>query len=743
MVFLIDDKVSRQNSYGWDKDKLARYNFLVIINNADSLQENFDEIFKSKDNVVLFHESFLNSTEYTKCQIVGRFKNELDNQKGNIYIAYFSGSKNSRWIDDEHLICMMSPDVLYCNLSVFLDHYSNHDINFRYLLFGDNFRLESLLRNKIDDVSRREWMKDRVPTTVKVFYAYTDSYKCDCPFENEDVFVKDNWDFFNDQDVSDQKLDALVKEWFSDTSYDAIFIPLCFGKTLSDFLGLRLAMHIRFTSTICQYKPILIYGEADLDFVSKNECFDILKSTGVSMIHCDIDSMKYALDNRKFVDENLFEHEIQNIYLRVPSNVGDNHSVSNIWAIYRWKEMFNWVNGEPDIINSEFNTNLYFKYLVSRYGKHDRIKKNKHPLGIAGIKDKSIVYIDDEYDKGWLNILEKIFSYNKARLIPYTDFNKSYSRDELSCNLKDFIDENDADCYLVDLRLHDEDFKKDTDLLGHQISQYIKSKNKGNQIVVFTASNKIWNFRKEKFAPDNAPDKAFTPVGYVLKESPNQNYSKNASLSLIVNFMQKVQEACNHSYLRRLYTTQNELESITNEVTELKSSFIDMLSIDDENESVLKSCSLSLIVFLESYIKSNKLSILSSDNDTKVQLWKEDYLVQDLSNHLFVKRDSFGSHKGIIDFVYSEEDVSTPSLYQVALKSDAVEVIASLKCYYKLCDDAVRQYIKLKLYRNTCIAHDGDIDDNMKSKYDLKISVDKLLHFYYDVIVPVVKHRES
>ena len=45
-------------------------------------------------------------------------------------------------------------------------------------------------------------------------------------------------------------------------------VDLLFGETLSDFLGLRLAMLIRFTKTKNKLTPIIIYGEADYQDMS-------------------------------------------------------------------------------------------------------------------------------------------------------------------------------------------------------------------------------------------------------------------------------------------------------------------------------------------------------------------------------------------------------------------------------------------------------------------------------------------
>ena len=505
-------------------------------------------------------------------------------------------------------------------------------------------------------------------------------------------------------------------------------------------MGLRMAMHIRLTDTICKYKPIYVYGEVSIDDIQSNDCFDILKSTGVSLIHCDYDSMKLSSQNRKANTEELFEQEIRNIYLPIPTNIGDNHSISNQWAIYRWKEMLIWREKEPEVINTDFSSTLYFKYLVARFGKHDRFNKHnkKYPSVISGIEGKTILYIDDEYDKGWGNIMEAIFDNSKAKFICYKDFSKKYNKSQLFDKIKIFLKDNEADCYLIDLRLHEDDFSEDSDLTGHQIADFIKQSNKGNQIVVFTASNKIWNLKKQLMTIGS--------VGYALKESPNSNYTRDESKQLFVEFSNAIKKACNLSYLKGLCHTQKELVKIKGEVTELDN-IIELLSLDggNNNSSILKSVLLTEIVFLEHYIEDvDKLTLLKTGvkNAETVELCHNNKNISKLTGHLFVKRDEFTKGKtNIIDAFYSNQEIEAPSLWSNVSASSATLIISSLLLYYELQIKDVRQYINLKLIRNSQVAHSGDMKVGIEQKYqkEFGITLDKLVGFYYDVIVPVVK----
>ena len=63
-----------------------------------------------------------------------------------------------------------------------------------------------------------------------------------------------------------------------------IIIPTCFGKILSDFLGLRFATHIRCTPGINQHANIFLYSFTGIQDYNTNECFNIIRTKGVFLI---------------------------------------------------------------------------------------------------------------------------------------------------------------------------------------------------------------------------------------------------------------------------------------------------------------------------------------------------------------------------------------------------------------------------------------------------------------------------
>lgn len=732
MIYIIDDKRSRQRDYGWDEEKISsfRETIVTIWNYSDLLL--YRNSLLEQGSVVLFHESFLLSTDTQQNLEIDSIKSELNKNIHSIYLAYFSGSKNARYVDGH--ICMLPPEVLYKNLEVFISQFKTGDIDFKYLAFGKNFNIEENIRKKLLKVIDENIDGEIVNIEKRIFFAETKKDSIEHPFTTCDI-ARD-WDHFHN-DISDIELDVFVNKWLNKKKYDIIYIPLCFGNIYSDYLGLRLAMHIRLTLTVNQNSLICIYGVSSYEDVFNNECFDVLKLSGIYLIGADNDYLiKSARYEANCVD---IAKEIELINVPIPSNIGDNHSLANRWAIFRWHNMLKWKFNTPQIPIQDLDKSLYFKYLVSKYGKRNKFKDDhKYSAKIDGIEGKSIAYIDDEYDKGWSALLYQIFEEgSNAKFICFDKFDKKLSKKQLINCIYEFIDNNNADCYLIDLRLHEDDFFEDSNLTGHEIAEYIKQKNKGNQIVVFTASNKIWNLKKELFK--------IGAIGYALKESPESNYTRDESKQQFIEFSNAIRTACDLSYLKDLYDKQKQLKKVNPDVSELDS-MIELLSIDGgkKNENILNCVLLEEIVFIEHYIKGIDKLFLSKTGEgiaENVDLCKGKTNISKLTGHLFVKREEISvGHPNIVDAFYSPSSVEIPSGWSRVSASDGSLVLSSLLFYYGLPIENVRNYINLKLIRNTQVAHNGEKNEIIFLKYkeELILSVEKLVNFYNYVIVPVV-----
>lgn len=605
MIYLIDDKTSRQESYGWDESRFSEFSDCVsAIRNYEQLKPMMSDI-AAKGNVILYHESFKNIVPQEELAKIEGFERLL-NENSTICVAHFSGSTSSRWIDDKGLQCVLSPDVLYDNLETFAKHYRQGACSLRYLLFGENYSQEEYLVNRFEEIVKTDVKREEpeIDISKSLFFALTFPTAIEPPFQKCEK--DDTWDADFDKGVTDVDLDKRVKEWFSEKKYDAIYIPLCFGPMWSDFLGLRLAMHIRSTETLNHFTPIFIYGVMDeWQEIYKQECSDILRTKGVKLISAERAAIADSIHNLEETEEQQFHKDLANVHINIPSSLGDNHSVANKWAIHRWLEMIDWEGDVPVVDDGHFKETLYFKYLEVKFGKHDRFgKKHKYPWRQAELAGKTIVYIDDEFHKGWEAILRKFFEKNNARFVCYHDFSKSYSQEELTGRIQSFLDANPADCFLIDLRLHESDNgskKKAEELTGQKLIKYLLEKNKANKVIVFTASNKVWNLN---YAMENG---AF---GYVVKESPDMNYSRGDSKNIFISFVNLVRNAVSQSYLKEYVRRIKEAHrtAALSEQYGMIDSFVDQLIQDKEVEKrrSLKSLLLKLIVFTQDYIKNQQ-----------------------------------------------------------------------------------------------------------------------------------------
>lgn len=711
MVYIIDDKKSRQADYGWDETRIEGYkDILIPIYDKEDLERTMSEDMFQPNNVILFHESFGDSTDADKQYITDRFKDQLLQNNGSLYIAYFSGSKCGRLVEGKN--CMLPPDILYGNLEVFLRKALNNIIDFQYLAFGEKYNIELGLREKLQTVVDGN-KGQKLQTNKNILFAVTsDEFSIEPPFM--DVNIKSDWDLCENA-FTDDELDGIVSECFNAQEYDIIYIPLCFGKTLSDFQGLRLALHIRLTAGPNQFKPLFIYGEPSYKELCHEEFFDVLKMTSIYLIHCDYDSLVGSVQMESCLSTfDDLQEDLKHITINIPSNVYDNHSVANKWSIYRWNQMLDFGAKNPEIKDTSFLHTIYFKFLIAKYGEHQKFnKKNKYPCKIDGISGKKIVYIDDEYDKGWESVLSVIFEQSNASLITYKDFNKRYLKKELVANIKNFVDSNiDADCYLLDLRLHESDFYNHAELTGHTIAKYIKESNEGNQIVVFTASNKMWNFKEEILT--------IGATGYALKESPLQALKREESKNEYVNFANNIKRACSMSYLKDMLIKQKRLE-IQNGIAAQLRDVIKLLSIDNgrNNQMLLGAALLAEIVYIEETIKAQGYEIMQTSmpckSTKKGKELKSKYELCipnnknniNLTGHWFVKTEKQGKHKTIIDIAYSKEEKEAYNEWEDIVKTDVV-LVATVLYQKGILFQHIKNYVICKYIRNTQIAHGGN-----------------------------------
>lgn len=560
MIYLFDDKESRQQSYGWTNNMFERWSDIIvrIKDYSDYLLLEEKDIF-NEGNIIIYHESFSTCIPYEERRNYQDFHNALINgsELSGVNVVIFSGSIASRAINDN--VAHVSVTDMYANMECFLEHYREQDMDFKYLLWGEEYQIEQTLLDRIEDFSNEIYDGDVESNWSNVFFASAQKYGIDAP--SDDCFQEKLWL----SKVSDEELDNYIREWFNDSEYDALYIPLCFGKILSDYNGLRLAIHIRCTKSKNQNKPIYIYSPVSVSFLVRSKYFDILKTKGVKLIDMGSEKIIDSFGSLQPLTDNDIKHEMEKIHLPVPQNYEDSHSVANEWAIYRWVAATQSEDSAIENVANTIKSNLYFKHLTTIYppSEIDRIKEDKLKFHdqLSGIsdslieqKDINILYVDDEADKGWSEIMATIIhDVNKISGFDYLGEElKSLSQQAIIDQVVNRVIEDSINILLLDFRLHKKDLDSQNidEITSVQILKRIKEFNPGIQVIIFSATNKVWNLLAlQKYGAD----------GFIIKEGPENSKDPSFTIQTIGNFINAMSICISNRYKKSLHQIASEL----------------------------------------------------------------------------------------------------------------------------------------------------------------------------------------
>ena len=543
-IYLIEDKVSRRNDYGWTDEKLSTISDVCAIDNAYRLQELLSEILKDDSNIIIYHESFINSAHDVAREFVLSFESKLKNV--NNPIVYFSGSKSYRKIDGK--ICYLPPQYLYSHLLAFVNHYRKGITNYNYLMFGDHPEIEQQLFENTRKQCDINFDKPAIPINKDVLFCTSSQRELRFMSPFKEAIIEANFDLNCDDEHLMVRFNQILA-----TKYDVIFIPLCFGDVLSDYLGLRLAMIIRFSETLNQYTPVFIYGEASYEDFMSNECMSILCMPGVRYISSDFDSMTSSIETCHDITQEEYRMALKHINLHVPTDIGDNHSIANKWAIYRWSYALNHTDHEIDDIRKKVSTNLYFRYLLSQYPPNQISPIDINDLIIKKYSDQPsprIMYIDDEADDGWLSLMKHVFC--GINNIPESDFEsfgddlKDLTKEKQILYIMDSVKSWNPNIVILDFRLHPQDFncKTITEISGFKILKEIKAYNRGIQVIIFSATNKIWNLQALQEAEAN---------GFIIKELPENSVDPMFTSQTIDKFVSAISNSFQNTMLYQIW----------------------------------------------------------------------------------------------------------------------------------------------------------------------------------------------
>ncbi len=371
--------------------------------------------------------------------------------------------------------------------------------------------------------------------------------------------------------------DEAIDEWLVNIVFGLnpnikkLIIPIRLGSNDSEYIGLRIGLHIRLTKRLNSYRFIpLIFvsvGEFIEEIIGNQIQNQILLSSLVlftkGCAFVDFFDLERVIEE---FDESLNEESLlKNVFpkLIIPNERAFGHQLANEWGVFRLAKF-----AGITLKTARLPSDLYFKY---QFAKTDMnlIPVGKSKIGLLQ-ETCSALLIDDYAENGWSECIEHVLKSNisqfKSKLKVITTFKDAI----------DYLDYENTDVVFLDLRLKSIEDKTSEalpieEISGYKILKLIKSLNRGIQVIILTASNKAWNMKK---LLDEGAD------GYFIKESPEFPTIDQISEDNFKSLVHTIKEAFERRYLKDLFVEIkriNEFLDKTNNVDKFSRDFLDEL----------------------------------------------------------------------------------------------------------------------------------------------------------------------
>jgi CheY-like chemotaxis protein len=561
----------------------------------------------------------------------------------------------------------------------------------------------------------------------------------------------------------DVQLSGFIDSCVAKRNVSAIFIKITLSTNYLELVGLRMGIHIRLSRIYpdIQNLPIIFLGEEKFEEITRVYKYsEILCSSGVYLVsegRKEINWFFDALERGTLKGCQSTESLVQSLKIEPPSNYETSHSVANEWALMRYASMFdfdgddeNYVSFQKKLGDLDYPKSLHYKVLELKANRQ-RFKNLKNTIKpeIKGISNKKIGIIDDEFDKGWSDYYNYVLKKNNAQPYYFSGFESEATKARLLDQIKQWVlanlqSSNPIDVFIIDLRLHDDDFIEADfeNLSGIQIVKYLKTNNPGVQVIISTASNKVWNYQK------------CIKLGakyFSVKESPDTFSSRVSTIESFRNFMSQLSQAVSNSFLAELFRV---IEDIKNNNCFQKNSneeiddFVDqtfskngrldqifnLLALDSQNDAIVHQCLLIVFQILERYCQlplvgdfGKDRSNLSSGyvwlkDNTKLQIFVTSKDIYSSRMELGYGRFNFQNleaRETIISFNLHDELV--PKIASVAGLDSTflVKMISVLSCRENLEKNDIERLIALRYYRSNAAAHStGNVIANYRLTYE-------------------------
>lgn len=387
-------------------------------------------------------------------------------------------------------------------------------------------------------------------------------------------------------------------------------------------LALTIAMHLRLSVDSLKENillPILLVSNLPiLTFLSLGECSQFfLARKGYAI--CSPEDVQYAIKAVEGLTISEYKTDfLDKIHILPDATVG-RHSIANQWGAEVLAHVAN-IDYErnADLINAQ--RSLYFKYVFAKKFYSDNSSDNNEisiiDFNCDDIHNKKVLLIDDEANCGWVQVLKKVLGVpdDNFDLVDYKVSEYKEIKDEI---IKNRVNNDYYDLYLLDLRLMgnvEEDIVITKNFSGYRILDYLIKKNKGNQVIILTASNKAWNLK-------NLIDAGAS--GYYIKESPELMLPLSFSKKNYESLMSEINSAFENKFKRKLYRDIYELQKNLRKSKRLK-----IEGINEELNGVLWKTFIPFMVkvktkedFVAAYILLYSVfEILERHYESKLQL---------------------------------------------------------------------------------------------------------------------------
>ena len=351
--------------------------------------------------------------------------------------------------------------------------------------------------------------------------------------------------------------------------FDIIFIKDNLSSNYLELLGLRVAYHIRLSSELGdkRFLPIIILSDIDSYMLNSfDPTAQILFTKNIFIVKNTKNEIE-KIKNKKFSNFTLEEYKtgfLNRITVEPPKDYLSHHSIANEWSIYRWSKFLDVDSNSVKTNNEKIQNMLYFKYLKEIYKQEDK-HLDKNICKLNSKTKGNILLIDDEWSKGWSDILANIFkNYDKVdfQTFKYDFKDKSNFNLNFQINHKGLKQQiQNADVIILDLRLIEQDHDEDTDIenySGIKILEKIHEINVGIQVIMLTATSKSTILEKlyEKKI-----------LGYIKKEHP-----EDRSINTVENinkFIKLINKGLKRKYLKEIYIIKSKITNLLDiELTE-------------------------------------------------------------------------------------------------------------------------------------------------------------------------------